>query len=142
MIAKAILTLTMLVVAIRPLAAEPMAAHRCEIAPAAVAGETSASICQPLDSCTKGGDAAYFYPGTSDLGDIMGGRDSHARELAKLAHYAGKGDRTQVEILSRELLEFGMSDEDVEGAKAQSGPRRHPSAATNMSGFSAPAGGW
>jgi hypothetical protein len=127
MFAKAIPILAVLVTTIPPLAAEPAAAHRCKVAPTGAAAQTSASICVPLELHPHGRSTVYLNQGPGSLGDIVGGRDGHARELARLASYSANGDWTQVDIRSRELSEFGVSDEDIETAIAQTGPRRHPS---------------
>lgn len=85
MFAKAIPLLALLVTTIRPLVAEPAAAHHCEVAVAGPAAQTSASICVPLELHPHGRSTVYLNQGLGSLGDIVGGRDGDARKLARLA---------------------------------------------------------
>ena len=88
MFAKAIPILAVLVTTIPSLAAEPAAAHRCEVAAAGPAAQTSGSICVPLEWPLHGRGTVDLNQGPGSLGDIVGGRDGHPRELARLASSA------------------------------------------------------
>lgn len=130
MFARAFILFAALAVVTRPLAAEPAVAHKCQVAPPLeTAGHVSAGICTPLEAETlRGPSAIHLGQGPGAGADIGGGRNDHARDLARLASYAAAGNQTEVEILSRQLSDFGVSDEELNGAIAQMGPRNHPSA--------------
>jgi hypothetical protein len=131
MFARAFILFAALAVVTRPLAADPDVAHKCQVAPPLeTAGHVSAGICTPLEAETlRGPSAIYLSQGPGAGADIGGGRNDHARDLARLASYAAAGNQTEVEIFSRQLSNFGVSDEELNGAIAQMGPRNHPSAA-------------
>lgn len=139
MFAKATLLIAMLAVVAQPLAAEPDTGHRCEVTAVDTAERTSASICVPLDAQASG--AIFLNGGHGPLGDIMGGRNDRSRDLERLSYYAASGNWAHVEILSRQLAEFGVTAEALQAAVTQAGPRRHPSGTILPNEVSAKAGG-
>lgn len=119
------LFVALLVAASGPLAAEPTASEPCNSAEARIYdGPGAPPPCGKPHSLSP---VVHTDAGPGPLGDIMVGRgpDAYARELERIAGAAAAGDRTKVEILSRQLRASGVSREEIDDAAAQMWPRTH-----------------
>ena len=101
--------LAMLISAGQPLAAEPAALSHYK------ASEDLGQDHGPGGTCT--------WPIPMPRALFVGA--DRARELSRVASYATIGNRTEVEILSRELREFGLSADELRDAAAHMWPRTH-----------------